>query len=101
MFFSQALTDAALADAHLLRTGEPLGPLHGLPVSLKDNFEVHGLDTSIGFVAWVEDPCVADEHIGKAGGEGKVDGEKGRKRRGESEMTKIMRRAGAVLFCKT
>jgi amidase len=30
-----------------------IGPLHGLPVTLKDQFHVKGLETSMGFVGWI------------------------------------------------
>lgn len=45
--FERALEDAAGADAALGR-GEPLGPLHGLPVTVKEPFDVAGLPTSWG-----------------------------------------------------
>jgi amidase len=35
-------------DDHLAKTGKTAGPLHGLPVSIKDLFSVKGVDTSIG-----------------------------------------------------
>lgn len=38
-------------DAHLQRTGTPVGPLHGLPISVKDTFNVQGVDSSIGLSA--------------------------------------------------
>ncbi|MFI1201699.1 amidase family protein [Streptomyces sp. NPDC020883] len=36
------------ADAYLARTGRPLGPLHGLPITLKDALETKGLRTTCG-----------------------------------------------------
>jgi Asp-tRNA(Asn)/Glu-tRNA(Gln) amidotransferase A subunit family amidase len=40
MFFDQALVRAQELDRHLAETGKPVGPLHGIPVSLKDSFKV-------------------------------------------------------------
>ncbi len=47
------LTDSALAtarqaDASLAR-GKPLGALHGLPITVKDTFEIKGVRTTAGF----------------------------------------------------
>jgi amidase len=30
-----------------------VGPLHGLPISLKDQFHVKGVDTTMGYVGWI------------------------------------------------
>ena len=49
-----ALRDAAAADSQ--RT--PRGPLHGLPVTVKDAFHVAGLPTTWGNPAWAD--AVAD-----------------------------------------
>ena len=38
-------------DAHLVRTGRLMGPLHGVPVSVKDQFNVKGVDTTLGYSA--------------------------------------------------
>ncbi|WRT69538.1 uncharacterized protein IL334_006525 [Kwoniella shivajii] len=80
IFFTAALANAKAIDEEFARTGTPRGPLHGLPVSLKDNFYVEGVDTTVGFVAWANDSAPKEK---------------------ESEMTKMMRDCGAVLFCKT
>jgi amidase len=80
IFFDAALSTAKSIDETFASTSQPIGPLHGLPISLKDNFYVEGVDTTVGFVGWSNDPA-----------SGKM----------ESEMTKIMRETGAVLFCKT
>lgn len=58
--FQRALETASRLDEHLARTGEPVGPLHGLPVSLKDNFHLRGLDATVGFTAHVGDPAAED-----------------------------------------
>ncbi|EAW07383.1 putative general amidase [Aspergillus clavatus NRRL 1] len=58
--FARALTRARQLDAHLQRTGQPVGPLHGLPVSVKDSFHVHGVDASIGLAALAHQPSAAD-----------------------------------------
>ncbi|OGE54867.1 hypothetical protein PENARI_c005G10906 [Penicillium arizonense] len=49
--FHRALKRAQELDAHLQRTGTPVGPLHGLPISVKDTFNVQGVDSSIGLSA--------------------------------------------------
>ncbi len=39
---------AAELDAALARTGEPVGPLHGIPVIVKDNYDTRDLPTTAG-----------------------------------------------------
>ena len=46
----QARLRAAEADAALAR-GEPMGPLHGLPLTIKDTIEVAGLPATAGIPA--------------------------------------------------
>jgi len=37
----------------LKKTGKVVGPLHGLPISLKDQLCIKGLETTIGYVSWI------------------------------------------------
>lgn len=53
-FYPQALERARSLDTHLRETGKPIGPLHGLPVSIKDSFNVKGLQATIGFVSYLK-----------------------------------------------
>ncbi|KAK8017914.1 hypothetical protein PG991_007104 [Apiospora marii] len=86
-FFEAALADAKELDDWFAKHGKPKGPLHGLPVSLKDQFHVRGVDTTMGYVGWIDT----------------FQGQKGdaRSKTFESEMVRELRRLGAVLYCKT
>lgn len=46
--FEAAWQHAQILDDHLERTGRVVGPLHGLPISLKDIFDVQGYDSTVG-----------------------------------------------------
>lgn len=48
MFFELALERARMLDRRFVEKGGPIGPLHGFPVSFKDNFDVEGVDSTIG-----------------------------------------------------
>jgi amidase len=76
--FDAALARARECDAYLAREGRPLGPLHGLPVSLKDSFNVKGTQTTIGFVSFIARPAAAANSV--------VD---------------LLEAAGAVMYVKT
>ncbi|EST09650.1 Amidase [Kalmanozyma brasiliensis GHG001] len=78
IFFTEAIARARELDAHFATTGKPLGPLAGLPISLKDNFNLDGVDSNLGFVAWINDPSNHD-----------------------STLVTLLREQGAVLYCKT
>ncbi|KAJ5285119.1 hypothetical protein N7524_000425 [Penicillium chrysogenum] len=58
--FDRALQRARELDDHLQRTGTPVGPLHGLPVSVKDTFNIKGVDSSIGLSALAFKPAKAN-----------------------------------------
>ncbi|UJO18965.1 Putative amidase [Fulvia fulva] len=56
IMFDDAIKRAKELDAEFEKTGKPTGPLHGLPVSLKDNFNIPGYPSSVGFCSWAMDP---------------------------------------------
>lgn len=87
IFFDAALEAAKELDEHYADYKAPIGPLHGLPVSLKDQFHVRGTETTMGYVGWM----------------GTFQGKKGTglEKFYESEMVRDLRKLGAVLYCKT
>ncbi|GAW20091.1 hypothetical protein ANO14919_095870 [Xylariales sp. No.14919] len=87
IFFDQALERAAWLDAHFSATNSPVGPLHGLPVSLKDQFHVRGVDTTMGYVGWIGS---------NLGIRSSLDAHQV-----ESQITTELLSLGAVLYCKT
>ncbi|KAJ9477036.1 putative amidase (putative) [Pseudozyma hubeiensis] len=56
VFIDKALQRASELDAHFAQTGELIGPLHGVPISLKDMFHYAGSKTTIGFSEWIAKP---------------------------------------------
>ncbi|KAL4985220.1 amidase signature domain-containing protein [Aspergillus falconensis] len=87
VFFDLAIEEAKRLDAYFAEHKKPLGPLHGLPISLKDQFHVKGVETTMGYVGWI----------------GTFQGLKNnpRSRVFESELVRELRALGAVLYCKT
>ncbi|KIP02574.1 hypothetical protein PHLGIDRAFT_130680 [Phlebiopsis gigantea 11061_1 CR5-6] len=60
IFIEKALARAKEVDDALKHTGKPVGPLHGLPISLKDQFCIKGMDTIMGYAAWIGKPAEKD-----------------------------------------
>lgn len=85
--FDAALEAAKELDEHFANYKTPVGPLHGLPVSLKDQFHVRGIETTMGYVGWI----------------GTFQGKKGTglEKVYESEMVRDLHKLGALLYCKT
>ncbi|TAQ86469.1 hypothetical protein B7494_g5206 [Chlorociboria aeruginascens] len=52
-FPEMALARAKELDEYLQKNGKTVGPLHGLPISLKDQFRIKGLETTMGYVSWI------------------------------------------------
>jgi Asp-tRNA(Asn)/Glu-tRNA(Gln) amidotransferase A subunit family amidase len=78
VFFDNALKRASELDAHLASGKTPIGPLHGVPVSLKDTFKIRGYDASIGLAALCFKPATEN-----------------------SVLVDCLLNSGAVLYCKT
>lgn len=80
IFPEAALSRARELDDHLSTTGETVGPLHGLPISLKDQFRINDRETSLGYVSWL-----------------------GKRETGESESWLVtnLENLGAVFYVKT
>lgn len=78
VYFQQAFARAEELDEYFRREGKTVGPLHGLPISLKDQFNLEGVDSTIGYVGWV-----------------------GKRPEEESTLVKLLRNAGAVFYVKT
>jgi amidase len=78
MFFEEAIATAKRLDKHLRSTGKTLGPLHGLPLSLKDGFDVVGQDSTLGWVSEI--------------GQSKTE---------DAALVKVLRAQGAVFYVKT
>ena len=58
--FDAALERARYLDDYLKENGKPFGPLHGLPVSVKDTFDIKGVDTSIGLAYLCHKPATSN-----------------------------------------
>lgn len=78
MMFESAIAQARELDKYLERTGRLFGPLHGLPLSLKDTHEVKGYDTTVGWVGLIGKPAAQD-----------------------NVAVQQYRGLGAVIYCKT
>jgi len=76
-FPEMALAQAKALDEHLARTGKTVGPLHGVPVSVKQHMPLAGTYSDMGFVSKI----VFDEE--------------------DSQMIGIFRKLGAVFYVKT
>jgi len=60
----RALSRAEYLDDYLATHHQPIGPLHGLPISVKEHIGMKGLPQNAAFIAWYHDPAPASEpHI--------------------------------------
>lgn len=49
----RALSRAGELDAYYAEHKKPIGPLHGLPISVKEHVGMKGLDCNASYVSWV------------------------------------------------
>lgn len=78
IFFDDAIARAKELDAFLSKSGRPMGPLHGLPISVKDTFKIRGYDASVGVATLCFKPAATN-----------------------SALVDLLLSLGAVLYCKT
>jgi len=60
MMFEAAIERGKELDEYLAQNGKLFGPLHGIPLSVKDNQDVGGVDTTVGWVGLIGKPAPAD-----------------------------------------
>ncbi|KAH7006611.1 amidase signature domain-containing protein [Fusarium venenatum] len=77
-FYEEGLHCAKELDGKFENGGEPIGPLHGIPVALKDTYGLKGHVTTRGYIAG---KGVVYDHT--------------------SDIVETLRSAGAVFFCRT
>ncbi|GAA5848469.1 hypothetical protein JCM9279_006575 [Rhodotorula babjevae] len=78
VLFNDAVKAALDLDAHFDKTGELVGPLHGVPISLKDQIDIAGHDSTMGLSHAIHQPALAD-----------------------ATLVRILRAAGGIPFVKT
>lgn len=78
LLFDYGLERARFLDDYLAKNKIPFGPLHGLPISLKDSFFVPGYDSTLGFVSMIGNTAT-----------------------NESDLVKLLSDLGAVFYVKT
>lgn len=76
--FEQALEQAKYLDDYIQLHGKPIGPLHGLPISVKEHIYLKGTPATSGLISWKDATSPVDALI-----------------------VKIFREAGAVFHVKT
>ncbi|KAF1830095.1 amidase [Decorospora gaudefroyi] len=79
IMFDEAMARARECDEYLEREGKVLGPLHGLPISLKDSFNVKGVQATLGYTSFITNPPSATNSV----------------------LVDVLYSLGAVFYCKT
>ncbi|GJE91018.1 amidase signature enzyme [Phanerochaete sordida] len=78
VLFDEARVHAQALDEHMRCTKKLKGPLHGVPVSFKDIFDISGYDSSMGHTSEAHKPAQED-----------------------AELVRLVREAGGIPFVKT
>jgi amidase len=76
-FMDEALKQAKELDDYLEKNGKTIGPLHGVPISIKEHMPIAGTYSSDG--------CISSTQLNKT----------------DSHMIALLRSMGAVFYCKT
>lgn len=76
--FDSAFVRAKELDEYLIKNRCAVGPLHGLPFSVKDVFDIEGLDTTMGYAAWAYEP-----------------------KSSKTQLLQKLHEAGAIIYVKT
>ncbi|KAF2491400.1 amidase [Lophium mytilinum] len=79
IMFDEALVRAKDCDEFLKTKGRPMGKFHGLPISLKDSFNVKGVQSTVCYVSFINNPPVTQNAV----------------------LVDILLGEGAVMYCKT
>jgi amidase len=58
--FDDAVKQANELDDYHAKNGRLIGPLHGVPMTLKDQFDVAGYDSTLGYVGRAFNPASQD-----------------------------------------
>ncbi|KAL4918643.1 amidase signature domain-containing protein [Aspergillus aurantiobrunneus] len=56
----KAISRAKELDRYYRETGNPIGPLHGVPISVKEHIGIKGLTLNGGYTAWADDIATED-----------------------------------------
>lgn len=78
MLFDDAIKQAIALDQEFQKTGKRKGPLHGIPITVKDQFNVKGVDTTLGYVGRSFKPALED-----------------------AALVEILKSLGAIIIAKT
>ncbi|KAB5594790.1 Fatty acid amide hydrolase 1 [Ceratobasidium theobromae] len=63
VLFDSAFKRAKELDEEFTKTGELCGPLHGVPLTFKDQYKIEGFDNTIGFTHWIDQHATQDAEL--------------------------------------